>query len=238
MGKEAFLPDEPQTTEQQTKPDPVVALFINYGNTLPPLQAHEQIYDDTSNADAMYYVLKGRIALQRNRERIEEEGRKRKARTATVGLAGPGDIIGLDALTGTPYSSTAVTEVPSEIIALPTDTLIPLLKESPDAAIQMAAILAQEIHRTNNHGHTLKFGDARRKAAFATQLYSNHADEQGMIPVTQEQLAYAAGISRETVVNDTGKFLTRKGATTRPFNAPGVMRVRDPKTLKGIAESR
>ncbi len=111
---------------------------------LEPLGCHRRVRGATvlfRQGDAVtgaYLVLSGRVDLRLNAERSKR----------IVGrTAGPGAILGLPAtVSGEPYSLTATTLEPCELVFIQRDDVLTTLRTHPARAMALLQTLAHEVH--------------------------------------------------------------------------------------------
>ena len=176
----------------------------------------ETIDDATGN---LYLIVSGRFAIQKTKEEIGQP--------FTLAVAGPGDIIGWDGLApNTIYSSSAFAERDSKVIPFSPYVAARLLfpKRRTDASDLFAEAFLETIAEAELTGDVMKYGDVNQRTALAVWKYSPfarrvHTPDQPKRwslggEITHNQLAQAAGTSRETLEREeTGlAFLERKGA--------------------------
>lgn len=89
---------------------------------------------------SVLFLLQGRVKLTMNSS---------KGKRITLGIAGPGETLGLAAvITGSPYESTAVAEFPCRITALPRQIFLDFLLRHPVACQNSARLLCVEYQRS------------------------------------------------------------------------------------------
>jgi len=155
----------------------------------------EVVWHEGDRADTLHFIRSGRIAIQSLTALGE---------VATVAVLGPGEAAGLIAVHATdPYHTTgAVALEPTETHAIRVDTLSEFRRRSPavdDALVRFLADRTLDL--------TIQLVDAMyvpaetrvlRRLAALLALYDN-GDSEVVIPLTQEDLAGLAGVTRPTV---------------------------------------
>lgn len=168
------------------------------------LEAHQTIKREGYAADHVYLVCKGRIKLCAS----SEDGR-----LLLVRIAGPGDVIGLTSvLGGSQYKLTAETLEYCELKSLPRAQFLDFMRNSPDVSQNTALAVAREYEAALLSARRLalstsaagKLASALLDWARMNHAHSSEAIEFSM-PLTHEELACMAGLSRETVT----RLLTR-----------------------------
>ncbi|MEM6677701.1 MAG: cyclic nucleotide-binding domain-containing protein [Pseudomonadota bacterium] len=100
----------------------------------------ERIAEKGERGDAAFVILEGAVAVLIP----SEEG---ETRLTTLP---PGDIVGeLAVLTGNPRSTALVAEGALTMLRLERDTILELLREFPDVAIEMIKVIADRLDKTN-----------------------------------------------------------------------------------------
>jgi CRP/FNR family transcriptional regulator, cyclic AMP receptor protein len=163
----------------------------------------------------------------------------REGRRMIIRIAGPGDILGLNAaLNDLPYEVTAQTLEPAQLIRVPRPELLWLLETFPEVARKAAQVLANQYREL--------FLDTRRLALCSSasgrlaRLLLDWAATAagGKLPLrftlvfTHEELAHMTGTTRETVTRLLNQFernhiVERQGA---------LLLILDPTRLDKLAE--
>ncbi len=153
---------------------------------------------------SLLFLLEGRVKLTMN----SSEGRR-----LTLGIAVPGDVLGLAALvTGRPYEITAVAQFPCRIRALPRKSFLDLLLRYPVAWQNSARLLGAEYKRGCDQLRIFGLGLTASKK-LAMLLLQWCADGQQAEPgvrihcsLTHEEIGEYIGLSRETVTRNLTDF--------------------------------
>lgn len=145
--------------------------------------------------------------VERGMVRVERT--LRSGRTILLTLAVPGDLVGeLAVVDPAPHSATARTIVDSRVLAIPADRFEPLMREHSELSFTVLARVTARLR-----GLTEQFVEATSLSASArvatrllalVQATEAGPDPDGMIelrlPISQEELAQWAGLSREGAV--------------------------------------
>jgi CRP/FNR family cyclic AMP-dependent transcriptional regulator len=155
----------------------------------------EVVWHEGDRAEAIHLIRSGRIAI-RVLTALGE--------VATVGVLGPGEAAGLIAVHGTdPFHTTsAVALEPTETTAIRVDDFIELRRRLPAIDAALLGFLADRVLDLTSQLIDALYAPAesrvlRRLVALA-KLYDK-GDGQIVIPLTQEDLAGLAGVTRPTV---------------------------------------
>lgn len=168
------------------------------------IAAHQTILREGYSADRAYIICKGRIKISA----ASEDGR-----LLLVRIAGPGDVLGLASiLRGTHHKVTAETIEPCELKSIPRAAFLDFMRGSPDVGHNAAIAVAREYEAALLSARRLalsssaagKLASALLDWARMNHIHNNEALEFTM-PLTHEELACMAGLSRETVT----RLLTR-----------------------------
>jgi CRP/FNR family transcriptional regulator len=163
-----------------------------------------KIFEQSQCSNQVFVIRQGRIKLFST---------SREGRRMIIRVAGPGDILGLNAaLNDLPYEVTAQTLEPAQLIGVPRQELLWLLETFPEVGRKTAQVLANQYREL--------FLDTRRLALsgsasgrLAHLLLDRAAPATGgdlprrfAMVFTHEELANMAGTSRETVTRLLNQF--------------------------------
>ncbi|HKX17413.1 MAG TPA: Crp/Fnr family transcriptional regulator [bacterium] len=160
-------------------------------------RAGEPVFREGDPGTALYVVDTGEI-------RILLGGADGKE--VVLSLLGSGEFFGeLALLDGEPRSADAVATVPTELLVLPRDDFLRLLREVPAVAVNMLAALSRRFRRTDRLVHDAAFSDVRTRV---TRLLIELAETRGRLGpggvtigprLTQGELASMVGATRESI---------------------------------------
>lgn len=160
-------------------------------------RAGEPVFREGDPGTALYVVDTGEI-------RILLGGADGKE--VVLSLLGPGEFFGeLALLDGEPRSADAVATVATELLVLPRDDFLRLLREVPAVAVNMLAALSRRFRRTDRLVHDAAFSDVRTRV---TRLLIELAETRGRLGpggvtigprLTQGELASMVGVTRESI---------------------------------------
>lgn len=179
---------------------PLAPLFCCPGNTV--LFAEEQ------PPRSILFLLEGKVKFSMN----SVEGRR-----LILGIVGPGEILGLaSAVSGCPWDTTAETQLPCIVGAIPRQCFLDFLLSCPAAAHNVARQLSLESRRNCDQLRTV--GLAWTAAAKLARLLLEWSGEgrqtdrgiRFLCPLTHEEIGEHIGVSRETVTRTLHGFRNRK----------------------------
>ena len=157
------------------------------------------LFKEGDAADALYVVLRGRLAIAIANPIDHRE--------TVVSLMEPGDLFGeMAMLDDGPRSAMARALEPSTVLAIPYDAVIAVFRNQPELLWGVTRLLA---HRLRVMDETLAdsvFLDVTGRTAKRLLELSEGADDF-TLPVTQEELAGMVGASRERVNKAIASFI-------------------------------
>lgn len=158
------------------------------------------VFREGDQPDALYIVLRGRIAIAMDNRPID-------ARESVVALMEPGDLFGeLGMLDDGPRSANARALEPSSVLALPYEPVVQVLRERPQMLWGVARLLAERLRVMDEALADSVFLDVTGRTAKRILELAEGADEF-QLPVTQEELAGMVGASRERVNKAIASFI-------------------------------
>jgi CRP-like cAMP-binding protein len=144
--------------------------------------------------DALYVVKTGRLKVSVTSPHGDE---------LVLAVHGPGESIGeLSLVDGGTRSAGAMAIDDTELVCLPRDAFLTMLRDSPDAAIALAQDLAAMLRRLTTSAADLVFLDLPRR--LAKLLVTGDVD--GM---AQAQVAARLGVGRQSLNKSLSKFVDR-----------------------------
>ncbi len=153
------------------------------------------LFHEGDPARQVWAVTSGTVKVQK----VSEAGR-----LSVLGFRGAGCLLGeQSALDGEPMIASAVAFSDVEAVAIGADRFIELLGESPALATALLQQFNRRLRQSSRLLHDISTGDAVTRVA--NRLLDLNADTGGgkaavMLPVSQQDLADWAGLSREAVV--------------------------------------
>lgn len=177
---------------------------------------------------ALFLVCEGQLQLST----ASPDGR-----SLFLGLAVPGNILGLSAIIGNvPYGVTAQAVQPSVVKSLGRAEFLHLMNSRPEVAVRTALELAKEYHALLHGTRRLAFrGSAQGRLAQLLLDWTGNTDgaaEQRRITVayTHEQIATMIATTRETVTRLINGF-ERQGMVRREGS---LLEILEPEMLKRL----
>jgi CRP/FNR family transcriptional regulator, cyclic AMP receptor protein len=156
------------------------------------------LFNEGDEPDALYVVLKGRVAIANqsfdNRESV-------------YALMEPGDLFGeMSMLDNLPRSALARALEPSTVLSIPNGPVLELLQSNPAMLWGVTKLLAGRIRAMDEALSDSVFLDVTGRTAKRLLELADGADEF-VLPVTQEELAGMVGASRERVNKAIASFI-------------------------------
>jgi CRP/FNR family transcriptional regulator, cyclic AMP receptor protein len=183
--------------------DPKVFLAtVNGGRSISKYRKGEIVFSQGKPADAVFYILKGKVKLTV----VSEQGKE-----AVVALLGPDEFCGEGCLTGQPLRlATAVAMTECEIMRLEKATMIRVLHEEPAFSEMFVSYLLARTSRVEADLVDQLFNSSEKRLARALLLLANFGKEGRPEPIianiSQETLAEMIGTTRSRVSFFMNKF--------------------------------
>jgi CRP-like cAMP-binding protein len=144
--------------------------------------------------DALYVVRSGRLKISVTSPQGDE---------LVLAVHGPGESIGeLSLVDGGTRSAGATAVEDTELVSLPRDAFLSMLRDSPDAAIALAQDLAATLRRLTTSAADLVFLDLPRR--LAKLLVTGDVDG-----LAQAQVAARLGVGRQSLNKALSRFADR-----------------------------
>lgn len=161
-------------------------------------QRNQALFNEGDEADEMFVVRRGRIAIGRH----SPDGRE-----SLVALMEPGDVFGeMPLFDNQPRSASARALEASELLAIPYTLVKQCLDGRPELLWDVVGMLAQRLRSTGSALADAVFLDVTGRTAKRLLELAAGADEF-VLPITQEELAGLVGASRERVNKAIAAFL-------------------------------
>jgi CRP-like cAMP-binding protein len=192
-------------TNEETKVpfDPKVFLAtVNGGRSICKYRQNETVFSQSSSADAVFYIQKGKVKITV----VSEQGKE-----AVVAILGPDEFCGEGCLTGQRLRlATATAMTDCEVMRLEKATMIRVLHEEPAfSELFVSHLLARTIRVEADLVDQL-FNSSEKRLARALLLLANFGKEGQPEPiiakVSQETLAEMIGTTRSRVSFFMNKF--------------------------------
>ena len=183
--------------------DPKVFLAtVNGGRSISKYRKNEKVFSQSSPADAVFYIQKGKVKITV----VSEQGKE-----AVVAILGPDEFCGEGCLTGQRLRlATATAMTDCEVKRLEKATMIRVLHEEPAfSELFVSHLLARTIRVEADLVDQL-FNSSEKRLARALLLLANFGKEGQPEPiiakVSQETLAEMIGTTRSRVSFFMNKF--------------------------------
>ena len=159
------------TNEEKKVPfDPKVFLAsVNGGRSIAKYRANQKVFAQSSSADAVFYIQKGKVKITV----ASEQGKE-----AVVAVLGPDEFCGEGCLTGQPLRlATATAMAECEIMRLEKATMIRVLHEEPAFSEMFVSHLLARTIRVEADLVDQLFNSSEKRLARALLLLANFGKE-------------------------------------------------------------
>ena len=171
---------------------------ITVSSRIRALEKGEILFSQTDPADTVYIVQSGCIAIFL----ATLEGRE-----LVINEMHRGDCFGeLSLITDQPRSTGALARESSEVISIPRDVFLKGLEAEPELMRRVLETTALRLRVSSERESALAFLDSSARIAKVLLQLDQQADNDGVIKVTQEDLAQYVGLARQTVAQALGQW--------------------------------
>ncbi len=171
---------------------------FNRSSQIRSLDKGEILFSQTDPADTVYIVQSGCIAIFL----ATLEGRE-----LVINEMHRGDCFGeLSLITDQPRSTGALARENSEVISIPRDVFLKGLEAEPELMRRVLETTALRLRVSSERESALAFLDSSARIAKVLLQLDQQADKEGVINVTQEDLAQYVGLARQTVAQTLGEW--------------------------------
>ena len=183
--------------------DPKVFLAtVNGGRSISKYRKDETVFSQSSSADAVFYIQKGKAKITV----VSEQGKE-----AVVAILGPDEFCGEGCLTGQPLRlATATAMTDCEIMRVEKAVMVRVLHEEPAFSEMFVSHLLARTIRVEADLVDQLFNSSEKRLARALLLLANFGKEGRPEPiiakVSQETLAEMIGTTRSRVSFFMNKF--------------------------------
>ena len=170
-------------------------LSVGVGRSTARYRANENVFRQGDPADAVFYLLKGKVKLAV----VSDQGKE-----GVIAILNSGDFIGEGCLAGQPlHMASAIAMVESSIVRIEIDAMIRVLREEPGLSeMFMAHLLSRNIQFEADLVDQL-FNSSEKRLARVLLLLANFGKEgtlETVIPrISQEVLAARVGTTRSRI---------------------------------------
>jgi CRP/FNR family transcriptional regulator, cyclic AMP receptor protein len=187
------------STEFFADASPEVITTIAAAGTERQLVRGDVLFKEGDEADALYVVTKGRLAIAIANPIDHRE--------TVVSLMEPGDLFGeMAMLDDGPRSAMARALEPSGVVSIPYTAVLEVFRAEPTMLWGVTRLLAKRLRVMDENLADSVFLDVTGRTAKRLLELSEGADEF-TLPVTQEELAGMVGASRERVNKAIASFI-------------------------------
>jgi len=158
----------------------------------------ERLFWEADPAECAYVIRSGRVAIVLN----SPDGRE-----MSIEEMRPGDIVGeLGLLTRKTHSAGALVKTRTEALMIPRETFLLVLDHEPAMARRLLDITASRLHKSASREMALAFMDAQARLARHLLALEELEKAKGYVTASQEELAQATGLIRQTVAKALGQW--------------------------------
>ena len=189
--------------EKKAPFDPNVFLAtVNGGRSISKYRKDETVFSQSSSADAVFYIQKGKVKITV----VSEQGKE-----AVVAILGPDEFCGEGCLTGQPLRlATATAMTDCEIMRVEKAVMVRVLHEEPAFSEMFVSHLLARTIRVEADLVDQLFNSSEKRLARALLLLANFGKDGRPEPiiakVSQETLAEMIGTTRSRVSFFMNKF--------------------------------
>ena len=175
---------------------------VNHDRTASTYRRDAIVYPQTSAADAVFYIQKGKVKIV---------VASKQGKEAVVAILGPGDFFGEGCLIGQPLRmATARAMTESAIMRVGKTEMIRVLHDEPTFGELFTAHLLIRNGRVEEDLVDQLFNSSEKRLARTLLILANFGKEGGpqpiTIPISQETLAEIIGTTRPRVSHFMNKF--------------------------------
>jgi len=175
---------------------------VNHGRTASTYRRDAIVYPQTSAADAVFYIQKGKVKIV---------VASKQGKEAVVAILGPGDFFGEGCLIGQPLRmATAKAMTESAIMRVGKTEMIRVLHDEPTFGELFTAHLLIRNGRVEEDLVDQLFNSSEKRLARTLLILANFGKEGRpqpiTIPISQETLAEIIGTTRPRVSHFMNKF--------------------------------
>ena len=175
---------------------------VNRRHTVSDLRREEVVFQQSVEADSVFYIQKGKIKIVVTSKLGKE---------AVVGILGPGEFFGEGCLIGQPLRlATAKAMTESQVVRVSKGEMLRVLRAEPTFAELFMTHLLTRNSRIEEDLVDQLFNSSEKRLARTLLLLANFGKEGGPQPITtpisQETLAEIIGTTRPRVSHFMNKF--------------------------------
>ncbi len=156
------------------------------------------LFSQTDEAEAVFVVRSGCIAILL----CTPDGRE-----LVINEMQPGDTFGeLAIVTNQSRSTNAVARETSEVIAISRQAFLAALESEPQLMRRVLETTAQRLRVSSERESALAFLDAAARLARILLQLDRQSSAEGLVTISQEELAQHVGLTRQTVAKILGQW--------------------------------
>ena len=184
----------------------------------------DMLFSQGEEAEGFYVLLSGKVKVLK----LSSQGK-----TQILGILGPGDTVGeVPVFEGVTYPAYAQTMEDSALVFFPRERFIQVIKENPDLALGMMAILSRRLRRLTTLAESLALREVPgRLAQYLLGMKPSEGSELELT-VKKGELAEMLGTTPETLSRAFSRLSSEKAIAVNGSK----IRILDRKTLEDMAE--
>lgn len=180
-----------------------------------PFKRNETIYLPDDLSEQVYLVKQGRVKLSR----IDLDGRE-----VTLDILGPKDVFGELAVTDETTRSHAATALEDGLMCIfSRHDFKKIMQQHADVTLRIVKLIGLRMRRLESRLEDLAFRSVSERVNGTLLRLAGEFGKKGRngvvrVPITQSQLAYLVGASREKVAEELGK-MRRQGIVSTAYRS-------------------
>lgn len=156
------------------------------------------IFNQGDSGEAAYVVRSGAVVISLN----TSDGRE-----LIINEMHAGDCFGeLALLTPGPHTASAIAHQASELIVIPREAFLTNMEQEPQLMEHLLETLAERLRASSERESALAFLDAPARVARALLHIEREQKADGVVRVSQDEIAQRVGIARQTVAKILGDW--------------------------------
>jgi len=162
------------------------------------LEKGEILFFQSDESKSAYIVRTGKISIVLS----SPDGRE-----MIINEMHDGDLFGeLGILTKKPRSTSAIARTNSDLLMIPGDTFMKVIKKESQLAVRILEMTANRLQISGKRESALAFLDAQARIARLLLQLEEEEQDKGYVTISQEELAHHTGLIRQTVAKALGKW--------------------------------
>jgi CRP-like cAMP-binding protein len=202
--------------------NPGVLAMLAEKSHIRTVEKEEIIFLQDEEADAVYFVVKGSVAIVLT---------SYAGRELVINTMHPGDCFGeLGVLAHTAHTADAIAREHSQLLVIPSQAFLQGLETEPQLTRHLLSLVVQRLCTSSERESALAFLNAHARLGRVLLDLDKQSNTLGYITIGQEELAQYSGLTRQTVAKLLGQWrrsgwlLTGRGRIML-LNRPAIRRI-------------